>query len=59
MVPAILGLFFEYPWHNLMHNLVWRIFEAILKPEDGPFLLRQALIEDGDLLRSVPRVQSS
>jgi hypothetical protein len=53
VLPAVLDIFFEYPWHNLMHNLVWRMFEQILKVDEGPILLRQSLIEDGQLMQRV------
>eukprot|EP00475_Leptophrys_vorax_P033466 TRINITY_DN5259_c0_g1_i1.p1 TRINITY_DN5259_c0_g1~~TRINITY_DN5259_c0_g1_i1.p1 ORF type:complete len:568 (-),score=151.44 TRINITY_DN5259_c0_g1_i1:916-2619(-) len=51
LLPKLLDLFFEYPWHNILHNLVESAIQITLAAEEGRLTeFRRSLIEDGKLL---------
>jgi hypothetical protein len=35
LIPKLLDLFFEYPWHNILHNLVESAIQIILAADEG------------------------
>jgi hypothetical protein len=35
LIPKLLDLFFEFPWHNILHNLVESAIQIILAAEEG------------------------
>eukprot|EP00475_Leptophrys_vorax_P033467 TRINITY_DN5259_c0_g2_i1.p1 TRINITY_DN5259_c0_g2~~TRINITY_DN5259_c0_g2_i1.p1 ORF type:complete len:563 (-),score=151.66 TRINITY_DN5259_c0_g2_i1:194-1717(-) len=54
LIPKLLDLFFEFPWHNILHNLVESAIQIILAAEEGRLTeFRRSLIHDGKLLERV------
>jgi hypothetical protein len=35
LIPKLLDLFFEFPWHNILHNLVESAIQIIFVAEEG------------------------
>eukprot|EP01083_Nonionella_stella_P048399 129431_1 len=48
LIPRCLGLFFEYPWNNLLHGLVEHVIQMILSGDSIP--LKTTLFKRADVV---------
>jgi hypothetical protein len=54
VLPAVLDIFFKYEWHNLLHNLVYKMLEPVIMAEvPSAQQLKRSLLEDGKLLSRI------
>ncbi|KAL2257721.1 hypothetical protein VTK26DRAFT_9263 [Humicola hyalothermophila] len=56
VVPTILGFFFQYPWNNFLHNVVYDIVQQVFNgPMDRGFnpTLAVSLFEDADITNQI------
>lgn len=51
-IPICLQLFFQYEWHNMLHNLVQKILEFVVHSEEC-LILQRTIFEEADFLNRV------
>lgn len=50
-MPTCLDLFFEFEWHNFLHNLVKSLLDMIVKGENEAF--KRSLFTDANILSRI------
>jgi len=51
VMSTVLDLFFQYEWHNFLHNLVKSLVEMVVKGENEAF--KRSLFTDADILQRI------
>lgn len=60
LIPKLLDLFFQFPWHNVLHNLIESAIHIIFAAEEGKCqIFRHSLFVDGKLLERIIKVHQN